>query len=79
MIVTLQKGMAVAEALAENKGIGDRVDVFEIEQFIALNLYELGTFGAEGRQVAVGDLVNRYNAIVDQVETDPAIKIELKR
>ncbi len=79
VIVTLQKGTAVAEALAENKGIGERIDVFEIEQFIALNLYELGKFGAEGRQVAVGDLVNRYNEIVDEVETDPGIKIELKR
>ena len=79
VIVTLQKGTAVAEALAENKGIGERVDVFEIEQFIALNLYELGKFGAEGRQVAVGDLVQRYNEIVDEVETDPGIKIELKR
>lgn len=79
VIVTLQKGTTVAEALAENKGIGDRVDVFEIEQFIALNLYELGKFGAEGRQVAVGDLVKRYNEIVDEVETDPGIKIELKR
>ena len=78
VIVTLQKGTTVAETLAENKGIGERVDVFEIEQFIALNLYELGKFGAEGRQVAVGDLVKRYNEIVDEVETDPGIKIELK-
>lgn len=79
VIVTLQKGTTVAEVLAENRGIGDRVDVFEIEQFIALNLYELGKFGAEGRQVAVGELVKRYNEIVDEVETDPGIKIELKR
>lgn len=78
VIVTLQKGTTVAEGLAENKGIGERVDVFEIEQFIALNLYELGKFGAEGRQVAVGELVKRYNEIVDEVETDPGIKIELK-
>lgn len=79
VIVTLQKGTTVAEGLAENQGIGERIDVFEIEQFIALNLYELGKFGAEGRQVAVGDLIKRYNEIVDEVETDPSIKIELKR
>lgn len=79
VIVTLQKGTAVAEALAENKGIGERVDVFEIEQFIALNLYELGKFGAEGRQVAVADLVARYNGIIDDVETDPGLKIEFRQ
>ena len=54
-------------------------DFFEIEQFVALNLYELGRFGAEGRKVAVNDLVNRYNEVVDEIDTDPSLKIELKR
>lgn len=79
VIVTMQKGTVVAEGLGENAGIGERIDVFEIEQFIALNLYELGKFGAHGRQVAVSDLVERYNTIVDEVETDPGMRIELKR
>jgi hypothetical protein len=52
--------------------------VFEIEQFIALNLYELGKFAATGRQTAVRDVVNRYNEIVDEFETDPSLKIEVK-
>ncbi|MEO5343282.1 MAG: DUF4928 family protein [Gammaproteobacteria bacterium SHHR-1] len=59
-------------------GLGERIDVFEIEQFIALNLYELGKFGAEGRRIAVDDLVMRYNAIIDAVETDPSLKIEFR-
>ena len=37
---------------------------FEIEQFVALNLYELGEFAADGRRVAVDGLVRRYNEIV---------------
>jgi hypothetical protein len=78
IIVTLQKGLLVAEALSENAGIGERIDVFEIEQFIALNLYELGQFGQQGRQIAVKDLVERYNQVVEEVETDPSLKIELK-
>lgn len=78
IIVTLQKGVAVAEALAENKGISQRIDVFEIEQFVALNIYELGKFSAHGRQVAVSDLVERYNAIIENVETDPGLKLEFK-
>lgn len=78
VLVTLQRGLTVAEALADNAGISDRVDVFEIEQFIALNLYELGKFMASGRQVAVRDVVERYNQIVDEYETDPSLKIELQ-
>lgn len=77
MIVTTSRGLTVAEGLAGNAGIGERIDVFEVEQFVALNLYELGKFAAEGRRVAVGDVVTRYNEIVDEFETDPSLKISL--
>jgi hypothetical protein len=79
ILVTLQRGLSVAEGLATNIGLAERIDIFEIEQFVALNLYELGKFGADGRKTAVADLVNRYNEIVEQVETDPSLKIELRR
>jgi Domain of unknown function (DUF4928) len=79
VLVTGQRGLTVAEGLADNAGLGDRIDIFEIEQFIALNLYELGKFAADGRRVAVSDLVNRYNEIVDDVETDPSLKIEFRQ
>ena len=79
IIVTLRKGFAVAEGLAANAGISDRLDVFEIEQFVALNLYELGRFKAAGRRTAVEDMVERYNAIVEETETDPSLKIAIQR
>jgi Domain of unknown function (DUF4928) len=79
MLVTLQKGLTVGEGLAGNVGLADRVDIFEIEQFVALNLYELGKFGADGRKTAVTDMVERYNEIVEEFETDPSLKIELRR
>lgn len=79
VIVTTSRGLTVAEGLAENAGIGERIDVFEIEQFIALNLYELGKFAADGRRVAVNEVVTRYNEIVEDVETDPSLKIEFRQ
>lgn len=79
IIVTTARGLAAAEVLSENSGIGDRVDVFEAEQFIALNLYELGKFAADGRKIAVGDLVTRYNEIVEEVETDPSLRIDFRK
>ena len=69
--------MATAEGLATDKGLGDRIDIFEIEQFIALNLYELGRFHAEGRRESVEDLVCQYNWIIKNVETDPSLMIEM--
>lgn len=79
VLVTIQRSLSLAEGLAANAGLSDRIDVFEIEQFVALNLYELGKFGAEGRRVAITELVSRYNEIVDEFETDPGLKIELRR
>lgn len=79
VLVTTQRGVTVAEVLAENVGIAERIDVFEIEQFVALNLYEQGNFVADGRQTAVSDLIGRYNAIIEEVETDPSLKIAFHR
>lgn len=71
--------MRRTEGLADNVGPGDRIEVFEIERFVALNLYEIGSFGADGRKTAVTDLVARYNAIVEEFEMDPSLKIALRR
>ena len=79
IIVTTARGLTAAEVLAENAGLGERIDVFEVEQFVALNLYELGKFAAEGRRVAVGDVVMRYNEIIEEVETDPSLKIDFRQ
>ena len=79
MLVTTDRGLLVAQELAKNKGIEERVDTFEIEQFVALNLYELGQFEGNGRRTALTDLVTRYNDIVEAWETDPSLKIDLKR
>ena len=77
VLVTLARGLSVADGLAHNIGLSDRIDIFEIEQFVALNLYELGKFAAAGRRVAVNELVERYNAIVDEFETDPSLRIQV--
>jgi len=79
VLVTTQRGLTVAEVLAENQGLAERIDAFEVEQFVALNLYELGKFAASGRHTAVSDLVERYNQIVDEIETDPSLRIEFRR
>lgn len=79
VLVTTQRGVVVAEGLARNKKLADRIDIFEIEQFVALNLYELSDFEAERRRMAVDDLIGCYNEIIAEVETDPSLRIEVRR
>lgn len=79
VIVTTQKGVSVAEGLAENLGIGANVDVIEFEQFLTSNIYEHGRFAADARRVVIDELVSGYNRIVDEFETDPSLKIEVAK
>jgi hypothetical protein len=77
LIVTLSERVELARGNAEMMGIGARVDVFAAEQFLAANLYELGGFQIEKRRSSLQELVDRYNEIVDQCETDPGLRIQL--
>jgi hypothetical protein len=77
MIVTGKRGLLLAEGLAENAGIADRLDVIEFEQFIATNIHELGAFEQSKRKLKVEELVQHYNRIVETYETDPSLKITL--
>ena len=79
IVVTTSRGLTAAEVLSENAALGDRIDIFEVEQFVALNLYELGKFVSDGRRIAVKELVKRYNEIIEEVETDPSLKIDLRK
>lgn len=77
LIVTSWKGRVSAYNLAEAEHIDDRIDVLEIEQFIATNIYEISRFKHDARKVTVVQLANRYNAIIESHETDPSIALQL--
>lgn len=78
LIVTTEDGLGGAKALAKQAGIEDRLDVIEIEQFIATNVYEWSAFQREARPTAVADIINRYNAIIAKCESDPSLRIEFE-
>ena len=77
LIITTQSGVGGAIALAKNADVAERIDVIEIEQFIATNVYEWTAFQQTKRAVSVRQMVEAYNRIVDQCETDPSLKIEM--
>ena len=79
LIVTLSERAPTALGNADMMGIGDRVEIFAAEQFLATNLHELSGFKTENRHPSFNLLIERYNAIVDECETDPGLKIKLGR
>ena len=77
VVITDGKGVDVMEGLASNLGLGRRIDIFEVEQFVASNIYEISKFTNEKQKVTLIQLVEKYNEIVNQCETDPSLKIEV--
>ncbi|MBJ7410245.1 MAG: DUF4928 family protein [Pseudomonadota bacterium] len=77
VIVTAGRGVGLAAGLAENAAIADRLDVFDVEQWLAADILERGGDSAAGRLAALEALLDRYNRIVATVETDPSLRIEL--
>ena len=76
VLITLENRTSMAFCLAENAGIEAHIDIFDIEQFLASHILEWGRFRSEGRQIALDDLLDEYNRIVEENETDRSLKIE---
>ena len=77
IIVTTYESMPGAESLASIQGIDGRVDILEVEQFIATNVYEISQFKTAERKVTVERLIEKYNMIVDECETDPSLRVSV--
>jgi hypothetical protein len=77
LIITTQSGVGGAIALAKNADVAERIDIIEIEQFIATNVYEWTAFQQTKRAVSVRQMIEVYNRIIAQCETDPSLKIEI--
>lgn len=76
IIITTEDGVGGAKALAKQAGVDDRLDVIEIEQFIATNVYEWSLFERDNRPTAIRDIIDRYNRIIADCESDPSLRIE---
>ena len=79
IIITKDRGMLLAEGLDEQANMAERIDIFEVEQFLAGNLYEIGKFAQSGRRTTAEQLIYAYNAIVNECETDPSLLIDVAR
>lgn len=78
VIVTTEDGVGGAKAVAKQSNVEERIDVIEVEQFIATNVYEWSGFEREKRSTAVRELFERYNSIIKDCESDPSLRIEFE-
>jgi hypothetical protein len=77
IIITRGRGVSLAVGLAENASIAERVDVFDVEQWLAADILDRHGQSVASRSAALERLLERYNAIVGAVETDPSLRIEI--
>jgi hypothetical protein len=77
VIITTDSGAGWARTLARKAKIVDKIDIFEIEQFVTTNVYGLSGFMQAKRLPMLAKLVEEYNKIVDLCETDDRLKISI--
>jgi hypothetical protein len=77
VIVTIREGVKGAAYLLQNEGLEDRVDVLDAGQFLTANVYERSLFQAAACRLTWAKLIHRYNEIVGECETDPALQVNL--
>jgi len=77
VIVTSGEGVDGAAFLLKNAELVDRVDVLDASQFLTANVYERSLFKAADCKITLAKLLERYNEIVGECETDPTLLVRL--
>jgi len=77
IVVTTYERIEAARQSADMIGIADRVEILDVEQFVATNLLELGRFATTERRVKFAELVENYNRIIETTGEDLSFKINL--
>ena len=78
IIITIFDRVKTTIDLAADAGISGRVEVWDIQQFLSTNINEHSQFEEQSRNIKLADIVETYNRIIDEKETDPSLKIEFE-
>jgi hypothetical protein len=78
IIITIFDRVRTALDLASDAGLGGRVEVWDIQQFLSTNISEHSLFDGSARNMTIAEIVGCYNDIIDQYETDPSLCIEFE-
>jgi hypothetical protein len=78
VIITIFDRVLSALDLAADAELSGSVDVWDIQQFLATNINEHSLFDSTARNTKLADIIEKYNSIIDEKETDPSLKIEFE-
>ena len=79
VIITIFDRVRTVLDLASDAGLENRVEVWDIQQFLSANIYEYSLFNEANRNSTIADIIDKYNDIVSATETDPSLRIEFER
>lgn len=78
LIITIFDRVKTACDLAADSGISDRIEVWDIQQFLSTNINEHCQFDEKNRNTKLADIIENYNRIINEKETDPSLRIEFE-
>jgi hypothetical protein len=78
VIITIFERVHTALNLADDAGLAGRVEVWDIQQFLSVNVHEHSLFDETKRNSTLSGIIERYNKIVLETETDPSLRIEFE-
>lgn len=78
VIITIFDRVKTAIDLASDAGLAGRIEVWDIQQFLASNIYEHSLFDDGLRNTKIADIIEKYNEIIKSTETDPSLRIEFE-
>jgi hypothetical protein len=78
VIITIFDRVKTALDLAADADLNSRIEVWDIQQFLATNINEHSLFDNAARNTKLADIIEKYNAIIGEKETDPSLRIEFE-
>lgn len=78
VIITIFDRVKTALDLAADAELSGRIEVWDIQQFLSTNISEHSMFDGAARNAKLADIIEKYNAITAEVETDPSLRIEFE-
>lgn len=76
VIITIFERVQTALNQIEDAGLAGRVEVWDIQQFLSSNVHEHSLFDENKRNAKLGAIIEIYNRIIMEKESDPSLHIE---
>lgn len=78
VIITIFERVQTALNQIEDAGLSGRIEVWDIQQFLSSNVHEHSLFDEGKQNATLGTIIEKYNHIVHEKETDPSLRIEFE-